>query len=105
MDEKNREEGLRRRVVRRYGEGRCAAMIVVRGDREVTVYACRRILIYTPCEIRLQAAGRSVSIQGEDLFCTSFSGGTVTVRGRIGGVFYCDACDADGDGGGRERCI
>ena len=102
MEEKNRGQSLRRRVICRYGGGgNCSALMVLRGDREATVYACRKILVYTPCEIRLLAAGRPVSVQGTDLFCTSFSGGTVTVRGRITGVCYCD-CDGP-DGGGKER--
>ena len=89
--EDGQKSSWRKRLVCRYGSSSCcSALVILRGNREVTVYSCRKILLYTPCEIRLLAAGHPISIVGEDLFCTSFSGGTVTVRGRIFGVHYPD---------------
>ena len=91
MEEKKEGGGVRRRLQDRYGDGgarACLDMIVLRGEHTATVYSCRRILLYTPTEIRLQMAKRVVSVCGEELCCTSFSGGTVTVRGLIRGLSY-----------------
>ena len=92
MDKKKEScGGVRHRLQVRYGDGgarACLDMIVLRGDRTATVYSCRKILLYTPTEIRLEMAKRVVSVCGEELCCTSFSGGTVTVRGVIERVCY-----------------
>ena len=94
MEEKKEDcGGMRRRLQERYGDGgarACLDMIVLRGSSTATVYSCRKILLYTPTEIRLQMAKRTVSVCGEDLCCTSFSGGTVTVRGVIFSVCYLE---------------
>ena len=63
-------------------------LVVIRGQGEMTVYGCRKILLYTPQEIRLSLRKRSFCITGESLCCTSFSGGAVTVEGRIESVRY-----------------
>ena len=66
-------------------------MIVLRGRCGVTVYACRRILLYTPQQIRLSLqGGEAVAVCGERLYCSSFSQGTVDIEGKIEGVcFLC----------------
>ena len=89
--DKGTSRGVWRRLSARYGEGRGTHgtdMVVIRGDRWVTVYSCRRILCYSPDEICLQTANRVISVCGADLYCTSFSGGTVNVRGKILCVSY-----------------
>ena len=63
-------------------------LVVMRGQNSVTVYGCRRILLYSPCEIRLRVGRRALSVMGEGLFCTCFSAGSVTVEGQIQGVLY-----------------
>ena len=85
-EERNSGQGVRQRLRMRYGrEGE--EMVVLRREG-ATVYACRRILRYSPEEICLQVGKRVISLLGEGLFCVSFSGGTVSVSGRISSVRY-----------------
>ncbi len=89
MEEKEKW-GLRQRLAARYGArsqggGGC---VVLQGQRSVTVYDCRKILEYSPKEIRLAVPKRTLSVMGERLFCPSFAAGTVTVEGYITGVVY-----------------
>ncbi len=77
-------------------------MIVLRGQCGVTVYACHRILLYTPRQIRLSLRGAgAVAVCGERLYCSSFSGGTVDIEGEIEGI-----CFLKGDGSSvcRREC-
>ena len=66
------------------------ALTVMRGDREVVVYGCKKILLYTPQEIRLAIKKQCLCVCGADLFCTSISGGAVTVEGRIAAIRYLE---------------
>ena len=88
--ETKEKRGLRERLVARYGAAaqRSGGCVVLQGQRKVTVYDCRRILEYSPKEIRLAVPRRTLSVVGERLFCPSFSAGTVTVEGYISGVVY-----------------
>lgn len=63
-------------------------MIVLMGDSRATLYGCRRILLYSPTEIRLCVGKREVSLVGESLLCTCFSAGSVTVEGHIRALHY-----------------
>lgn len=63
-------------------------MVVMRGQSGVTVYGCRKILLYSPCEIRLRVGKKELSVLGKNLFCTCFSAGSVTVEGQVSGVLY-----------------
>lgn len=63
-------------------------LIVLTGDSRATLHGCRRILRYSPCEIRLCIGRREVSLTGERLICTCFSGGSVTVEGVIRAVSF-----------------
>ncbi|MBR2721983.1 MAG: YabP/YqfC family sporulation protein [Clostridia bacterium] len=62
--------------------------ILMRGRTGVTVYGCRKILRYCPEEILLRCAKEGISIQGEGLYCRTFSAGVVEVDGRINGVNF-----------------
>lgn len=55
----------------------------MRGTRELTVRECRNIIHYTDEEIRLALKEYILVIRGDCLYCTSYSGGTVCVDGRI----------------------
>jgi len=83
-------DGLLGRIKARYAEEGVPSRdtVVLCGQRSVVIYSCQKILFYSPLEIRLQVAKRSISVMGERLYCSSFSGGTVTVEGRIQSVSY-----------------
>ena len=55
----------------------------MRGNGELTVRECRRILHYSQNEIRLCLCGYTLIVYGNELFCTSYSGGTVRIDGEI----------------------
>ena len=55
----------------------------MRGNGELTVRECRRILHYSENEIRLSLCGYTLVIHGNELFCASYSGGAVRVDGEI----------------------
>lgn len=63
-------------------------LVVLYGDRRMTVQGCRKILAYSPTEIRLQLKRRQVCVTGEGLGCSSFSGGCTTLQGYIRSVEY-----------------
>lgn len=86
------KQDLKKRLAMRYGAAAQGGRgtVVLQGQRRVTVYDCRRILQYSPKEIRLALAKRALSVTGEGLFCPSFSAGTVAVEGLITGVLYVD---------------
>jgi len=82
---------MKKGLASRYGASQYLqnrALTVLRGQRSVTVYGCKKILLYSPCEIRLCVEKKELSILGEALICTCFSAGSVTVEGRIHGVVY-----------------
>ncbi len=61
---------------------------ILYGDRRVTVQGCRKILSYSTAEIKLQLKNCILSIRGNDLICSCFSGGCTTLQGRILCVEY-----------------
>lgn len=64
-------------------------LIQLYGDHTLIAYGCRRILLYMQEEICLSRGKKAVlRILGEDLCCTCFSAGAVTVQGRIHGVLF-----------------
>lgn len=89
-ENKAQKESLRRRLATRYGNVANAQgeTVILRGRRGVTVYGCRRILSYAPCEIKLSLGRVSVTVMGKELYCSSFSSGTVSVEGKVHGVIY-----------------
>lgn len=88
-----KESGEKKRgFTERYGMQRFLEqrdMIVLRGQGQATLYGCRKILRYSPEEIRLRVGRREVSLVGKGLICTCFSAGCVTVEGRIDALLYC----------------
>ena len=63
-------------------------LVVLYGERRMTVQGCRRILAYSPTEIRLQLKTRQLRVTGGRLGCSAFSGGCTTLKGRIRSVEY-----------------
>ena len=90
QEKKTHTDRLWSRIRSRYGEEAVPSRdtVVLSGQRSVTVYSCQKILFYSPCEIRLLVAKRALSVVGERLYCSSFTGGTVTVEGKIGAVRF-----------------
>ncbi len=64
--------------------------IDLRGRHTLTVHGCRRILDFSPSEIRLSLSGTTLCIQGERLICSSYLAGAVGVEGCISGLFFLD---------------
>ena len=54
----------------------------------LSVRGCRRILAYDPGEIRLAVGRLTLVVTGRDLSFASFTAGTVTVVGEVGGVTW-----------------
>lgn len=89
QSDRQRRLGLRVRALdarQKEREWRSGMALVRRGG--ATVYACRRILLYSPREIRLLSENCQVVLLGEGLHCVSFSAGTVAVRGRLSSLSY-----------------
>ena len=61
---------------------------VLYGDRRITVQGCRKILSYSPTEIRMQLKNCILAVRGSELICSCFSGGCTTLQGRILCVEY-----------------
>ncbi len=55
----------------------------MRGRHTLTVHGCRRILDFSPCEIRLALKHCALVIRGERLMCTSYLAGAVGIEGLI----------------------
>ena len=84
VDETVHERGGIRRAADLFEDG----MIVLRGERMMTVHGCKKILLYSTERIRLRMRRRKLSVYGGELCCTSFSGGVITIEGEIDGVQY-----------------
>ena len=68
-------------------------LVVLRGEGEVTVHGCKKILLYSTELIRLKMRRRTLCIRGKGLACTSFSGGIMMLEGRIDAISYeTEAC-------------
>ncbi len=62
-------------------------MLEMRSRGEVMIHDCRRILLYTPEKICLLRGRETLAVCGEGLYCLSYFGGTVLVRGKIRALF------------------
>ena len=71
------------------------ATIVLEGAYRLTVRGCRGILRYSQEEICLSTGRRSLCVRGEEMLCRSFSGGALTVTGRIHSLHYPTAEDGE----------
>lgn len=63
-------------------------MLEMRGNEELTVRECERILSYGEREIRLSLREYVLTICGEGLFSSSFAGRTVRVDGAISSLTF-----------------
>ena len=90
LDHQKREREERRPLFRLFSPTlrKSGTLVVLRGDREAVVYGCRKILYYGEREIRLSVGRCPLFVKGERLYCSSFSGGAVTVEGEIRLIGY-----------------
>lgn len=89
--QEDNKKGLGDRLKARYGSSSPLSdreLIVWRGRHGVTVHGCRKILQYSPIEIRLSLGKEAVSIEGERLYCNSFGAGSVSIEGYVRSVSY-----------------
>ena len=62
--------------------------VVLYGDRRMTVQGCKKILAYSTSEIRLRLKNCILTVRGQGLICSCFSGGCTTLQGKILCVEY-----------------
>ena len=62
--------------------------VEVRGRDALMVEGCRKILAYTPDEVKLQMAGCLLVIEGEGMLCHSYLSGAVGLEGRVCCIRY-----------------
>lgn len=62
--------------------------VALTGRREAVVTGCRRILHYGEDEMILALVKGKLRVRGSGLFCYSFEGGAVTLRGLIDAVLF-----------------
>lgn len=62
--------------------------VEIRGRGSMTVSGCRRILQYTPKQICLSLERGRLSVEGENLICTSYFSGSVGIDGHLIGVRF-----------------
>ncbi|MGM9683023.1 MAG: YabP/YqfC family sporulation protein [Eubacteriales bacterium] len=66
-------------------ELRCRSSLTVRG--------CGKILLYSPCEIRLEMKDGILCVRGSRLLCTSYYVGAVGIDGRIDSISFDDGTE------------
>ena len=62
----------------------------MRGRHTLTVHGCRKILNFTPGEVRLALKDATVTVSGCRLICTAYLAGAVGIEGYICGISFCD---------------
>jgi hypothetical protein len=62
----------------------------MRGRHTLTVHGCRKILDFTPCEVRLALENATLTVSGRRLICTAYLAGAVGIEGYICAVTFCD---------------
>ena len=63
-----------------YGGG---PFIELRGQREVCVQGCRKILLCEPDIVRLALRDGILAVRGHGLVCSTYFAGAVGIRGKI----------------------
>lgn len=64
------------------------SLVEIRGRERVRISGCGRILNYTQEQIRVALHKGAVCVSGEELLCSSFCRGELSVEGRIDGVCF-----------------
>ena len=62
----------------------------LRGRNSLTVHGCRRILDFSPCEVKLAVETATLTVTGCRLICTAYLAGAVGIEGYICSVSFAD---------------
>ena len=62
----------------------------LRGRNTLLVHGCRKILHYTPQEMRLLVSECVLSVTGERLVCHSYLSGAVGIEGKVNSLCFSD---------------
>lgn len=76
--------------------GGCSGVEVI-GNREASICGCEGLVSYTDGEVILTLCDSTVSVRGEGLTLRSFSGGRISVCGRIDCIRYGDVSEGSDD--------
>lgn len=63
----------------------------IRGRGNAVIGGCRKILVYSPDEIRLEMKSCELVLRGKRLICTSYCESAVVIDGIIDTVEYANA--------------
>ena len=63
----------------------------IRGRGALHISGCGKILLYAPCEIRVELGDSVLAIVGKDLVCVAYCAGEVAIEGRIDNVAFKEA--------------
>ena len=66
-------------------------LVQIRGRNKTTVHGARRIISYSPTEVRLDTKRGELQISGKRLFCSSYSRGFVEIEGLINNIVFGEA--------------
>ena len=64
--------------------------VEIRGNSNVCVHGCKKILLYTTEEVRVRLTGCVLSVSGNDLYCTAYHSGNIEIDGIINSVSYME---------------
>lgn len=70
--------------------------IELRGQREICVQGCRKILLCNDDEVHLLLRGSLLMVRGQNLRCATYFAGAVAVTGWICGVEFAQENDRGG---------
>ena len=62
----------------------------MRGRHTLMVHGCRKILDFTPCEVRLAVENSTLTVKGKRLICTAYLAGAVGIEGYVCAISFCD---------------
>ena len=63
-------------------------VFTIRGTREIEIDGCDGILSYDGCRVSLSAHGKPVTVIGDGLMLSNFTGNALSVRGEIYKVMF-----------------
>ena len=92
MSKRNSSKGLRQWIIDKLDipadviEG--GVRIDLRGRNQLIVYGCKKILDYSPTEIRLAVCKWVLWVKGEGLSCNSYLSGAVGIDGKIDAIAF-----------------